>query len=799
MKFYRDNLRPDLFPTGGVRVSDACDEDPVDPILDCNRDLHMVTLGVGLGVRGNIFGVTHNTRRDAFELTPDITWQEPNILRNPVQVDDLYHATINGRGELLNATTPDEISTKMQALMQTVLSAVGSSAATATNSTSLKTDSQVFQARFDSRDWSGQLLAFNIDLSGNVDPVPIWDAGEEIKSQSAANRKIISYGTDTRDGIPFTWSAINSEADGLQAALLNADASGTVDSRGSDRVSYLRGDEITGFRTRETKLGDIVNSSPFFIGPPRAGYPDPDYATFTAAKSGRTPMIYVGANDGMLHGFDATRCTVNGSGDDACTGGASPGAEKIAYVPAPVYPYLSRLTDPEYGESSLPHRYYVDGSPMGADVKLGSNWTTVLIGGLNAGGQGYYALDVTNPSAFSEVNAASLVLWEFTDEVDADLGYTFNQPPINPETQQSPQIAKLNNGKWALIVGNGYNNREADGHQSATGHAALFVIFIEDGTDGAWDSGDYVKIDTGAGSDATPNGLATPRPEDIDGDGDVDLAYAGDLEGNLWKFDLTSDDSDDWTARLLFAAVDGDDNPQPITTAPVVVPHPRGGSMVSFGTGKYLETGDPSDISEQTFYGIWDDEPAGDVNTADRSELQMQEVLAVVNVSGIDYRITSNNTVDYTTQRGWYMDLPTTGERVAFNPIARDLRTVFVTLIPNISDPCSWGGTGWLMELDYLTGSRLSVSPFDVNGDYAISDLDLVDFNSGDDDDEGPDQVPPSGAMLGIGIPTTPTVLTKDDDTEVKVISGTSGQIGTLIEGRSVSAGRLSWRQIIGD
>lgn len=222
--------------------------------------------------------------------------------------------------------------------------------------------------------------------------------------------------------------------------------------------------------------------------------------------------------------------------------------------------------------------------------------------------------------------------------------------------------------------------------------------------------------------------------------------------------------------------------------------------MVSFGTGKYLETGDPSDISEQTFYGIWDDEPAGDVNlVTGRGQLVEQEVLAVVNVNGIDYRITSNNTVDYTTQRGWYMDLPTTGERVAFNPIARDLRTVFVTLIPNISDPCSWGGTGWLMELDYLTGSRLSVSPFDVNGDYAISDLDLVDFNSGDDDDEGPDQVPPSGAMLGIGIPTTPTVLTKDDDTEVKVISGTSGQIGTLIEGRSVSAGRLSWRQIIGD
>ncbi|GAB4355918.1 MAG: PilC/PilY family type IV pilus protein [Methylohalobius crimeensis] len=798
MKYYRDNLRNDL-STGRVMVPSACHVPSPDPLLDCNEDLHMVTFGVGLGVQGNIYGVTHNTRADAFATS--FVWKEPNIQRHPVQVDDLYHAALNGRGELLNATTPDEISTQLQSVMTTIIGATSSSASVATNSTSLATNSVIYQARFNSADWTGQLLSLDIDFVGNISNTPNWDAGEVIDTQSASSRQIITYNRDSGDGMPFRWSDIcpgDPTCSGDQADSLNA-----TDDRGDDRVSYLRGNDVSGFRTRTSKLGDIVHSTPFFVGAPKAGYLDSSYASFASTHASRDSIIYVGANDGMLHGFNATT-----------------GEEEIAYVPGPVFPNLSSLTDPDYGDSQ-PHLYFVDGSPMVADAEINSSWKTVLAGGLNGGGQGYYGLDVTDPANFSETNAASLVLWEFTDEDDADLGYTYNQPTLNFLTRQSAQIAKMNNGQWALIVGNGYNNTEDDdgdsttANDSTTGHAVLFILFLEGGTDGDWtDAGDYIRIDTGEGSTATPNGLATPMPVDVDGDGDVDIAYAGDLEGNLWKFNLTDedeatvDDPANWSVDLLFSAEDGSNNPQPITTAPMLVPHPQGGYMVGFGTGKYLENADLSTTDTHTLYGIWDSEPMAGVDTVGgRNKLVEQTVLGEVTVSGESYRVTSDNTVTYerasngsasnSSDRGWYMDLPTTGERVAFNPIARDRRFVYVTLIPDSSDPCAAGGSGWIMELDYLSGSRLSVPPFDITGDKKITDADKVDFDT--DGDGSNETVPPSGKKPDIGIPTTPTVVDKDRESEVKVISGSSGAVDTLMEGKSLKTGRLSWRQIIGD
>ena len=346
---------------------------------------------------------------------------------------------------------------------------------------------------------------------------------------------------DAHDGIPCRWSDLAAQTDTLQADLLNADAYGAVDSRGDERVAFLRGDSVAGFKPRSYKLGDIVQSSPLHVGKPQGGHGSAAYASFASAMSTRREMIYVGANDGMVHGFDAQT-----------------GAEKLAYVPSVVYPNLSRLTDPDYGQTLLPHRYFVDGSPMSADVYVGGSWMTILAGGLNGGGQAYYALDITDPARFVETSAAALdiVLWEFTDEDDADLGYTYNQPLINYGAMQSAQIAKTNDGKWSLIFGNGYNNTQADGHGSATGHAALFVLDIEAGMDGSWDAADYTKIGTSAGSVATPNGLATPTPVDIDGDGDIDIAYAGDLAGNIWKFDLTDSAASSWSVDLLYAAVD---------------------------------------------------------------------------------------------------------------------------------------------------------------------------------------------------------------------------------------------------
>ena len=778
MHYYDTNLRPDL-TSGQVPVSSACRGASPNPLLDCNKNLHMVTYSVGLGVEGTLFGRSHMTRADAHETPP--TWPEPNIARNPVQVDDLYHATVNGRGELLNAETPDAIAEKLNQVLSSILDAISSASSVAANSTSVSTGSKVFQSRFHSSTWRGQLLAFEIGYDGTIPTSYLWDAGAELSGQSAASRTILTLSRDTRDGIPFRWADLSSQSDMLQADLLNTGADDAVDGLGSDRVDFLRGQAVAGFRVRNNKLGDIIHSSPLFVGSPQAGYLDADYATFASAMRDRDPVIYVGANDGMLHGFNAET-----------------GAEVIAYVPSPVYPQLSRLTHPDYGQTLLPHRFLVDGSPMAADVEVSGNWMTLLAGGLNSGGQGYYALDISDPSAFAETGsaAANTLLWEFTDEDDADLGYTYNQPLVNYDTWQSAQIAKMNNGRWAVIVGNGYNNTEADGNASATGHAALFVIYVDGGVDGTWSATDYTKIDTGAGSVETPNGLATPKPIDIDGDGDVDIAYAGDLQGNLWKFDLTDAAASNWSADALYAAVDSAGNAQPITTAVMALHHPKGGFVVGFGTGKYLELADLSSVEPQTLYGIWDSSLSGSVSpvSGGRANLVEQTVLAVTTAYNTDYRVTSNKAVDFSTKKGWFMDLPTSGERVGYNPIVRDRRFVFVTLVPDV-DPCAAGGSGWVMELDYVTGSRLPGSPFDVNGDSAVSNLDLVDYSA----DGETHQVPASGVSLDIGIPTTPTVIGRDQRTEFKVISGSTGDLATLLEGKSAVSGRLSWKQIITD
>ncbi len=696
-------------------------------------------------------------------------------------------ANAGGTGSAFLADDPVSLHSAFDAIFTDILAKTGAAASAATNSTSLTTGSVVFQARFNSGDWSGQLLSRNISLTGTLSATPNWDAGEVIKTQDFdTGRTILTFSRDSNDGIAFRWSSISGLSDTTQKDLLNQDAGGTADGQGGDRVDFLRGKSVSGFRSRSTPLGDIVHSTPFYVGAPKAGYLDTGYATFASAHASRAPIIYVGANDGMLHGFDAAT-----------------GEEKIAYVPGAVYPHLSDLTDPNYGNTSgspaIPHRYYVDGSPMAADAEISGAWKTVLAGGLNGGGQGYYALDITDPADFTESKAAQLVLWEFTDEDDPDLGSTYNQPTLNFLTFQSAQIAKMNNGKWAVIVGNGYNNTEADGHASTSGHAVLYVLFLEGGMDGDWiDSGDYIKIDTGTGSVATPNGLATPTPVDTDGDGDIDIAYAGDLEGNLWKFDLTDSDPANWSKAKLFTAVDSGGTAQPITTAPMALPHPEGGYMIGFGTGKYLEHSDITDTSQQTLYGIWDDKTDGSVSTVTggRTQLVEQTILGEVTVSGDSYRVTSDETVDYSSKRGWFMDLPA-GERVAYNPIPRDGRFVFVTLIPDSTDPCAAGGSGWIMELDYLDGSRLPFPPFDLTGDQKINDSDKVDYDiDGDGTDE---QVPPSGKKPDIGIPTTPTVMDRNEVSEMKIIQGSTGATESLLEGKSVKTGRLSWRQIIED
>lgn len=718
---------------------------------------------------------------------------------NPAQLDTI--AAAGGTNTAFSANDTTTLNAALVAIFADILAKSGSAAAVATNSTSLNTGSAIYQAKFDPTDWSGQLLAYTVGTSGAIPTTPTWDAAAVLPNY--LTRQIISSKPSSGIGIPFQWPATPASPTSTEM-----DTSQSTAVSSSTVLEYLRGSAsnegtgATNFRSRPTsKLGDIVNSSPIYVGKPAGGYAESiesgSYNNFVSKYAARTAMLYAGANDGMLHGFRA-----------------SDGVELLAYVPSPVYGNLQSLSSKTYS-----HKYFVDGSPTAADVYYDNLWHTVLIGGLNGGGQGIYALDITNPSfavsdpnnisgatPFSEANAASLVLWEFTDRdsntssstntnFDADLGYTYSQPAVG----------KMKNGVWAAVFGNGYNNTEADGAASTTGNAVLYIVNVK--------TGQLIKkIDTKKGwasspNSTTPNGLSSPALVDIDGDEVIDYIYAGDLQGNMWKFDVTNSNANNWQVAFgnssnpapLFTALMGT-IPQPITVRPEIGEHPEGGVFVYFGTGKYIEVGDSTATGQttQTFYGIWDNGSA----VASRSSLLQQQILAEVSSNNEKWRLTSNNLPTWTggsANKGWYIDLVNTesgnsnnyGERQVSFPVLTNKRLIFTTLIPE-SDPCKYGGDSWLMELNPETGGRLSFTPFDVNGSGTFSSADFLTGGS------VTAPAPVGGRKLTGGIAGTPAIMyNPSGKEEIKYFSQSSGVLKAVKENPGSSSGRLSWREII--
>jgi type IV pilus assembly protein PilY1 len=526
------------------------------------------------------------------------------------------------------------------------------------------------------------------------------------------------------------------------------------------------------FRDRDTVFGDIVNSDPLFVGTPNFGYQSlpgtegTSYTTFrgTSSYTNRPPMVYVGANDGLLHAIDAR--------EDVASGG---GTEKFAYMPLTVFPNLKKLTSVSYT-----HQFYVNGSPQAGDAYIGGAWKTVLVGTLGAGGRGVFALDITDPTAFGP----SKVLWEksvtgdtnvaVTD--DTDLGFTYSQA----------SIGRMANGKWAAIVANGLN--------SANRHAVLFIYDLADGSL-------IKKIDTGVGSATLDNGLSTPVIVDTNNDKIVDYIYAGDMQGNLWKFDVSDPSESNWDVAYkpggvntpLFKATAPDGTSQPITAKPQVTRRPDGDLQVLFGTGKYFEGQDrsvpPSPTPQtQTFYGIRD---PGTPFTG-RTSLVQQSVISVTTLSGFTVRTVTAGQPTSTTQNGWYLDLPTAGERQVSRAVLRTGRIIFTTVIPN-SDSCSAGGTSWLMEVDALTGSRLAKSPFDLDNDGKFDETVTITVTvNGQPQDI---QVPVSGMQSEVGVMGTAGVA-QEGNREFKYISGSSGGIQVTLEPGDLGAGRQSWQQL---
>jgi type IV pilus assembly protein PilY1 len=743
---------------------------------------------------------------------------DPATLNTLAAAGDIEPVVANKR-TAYSASDLTSLNATFNSIFTDILAKTGSAASVATNSTNLKTESRVFQAKFASTDWSGQLLQYQInDLT-----TPEWDTGSKINAQTANSRVIITKGAT--DGIPFRWTAITTDLTASQQTDLNQDASGTPDALGISRVNYLRGDatnELTAanpggtFRARASKLGDIVNSNPWFVGPPSAGYSDVDHSGYTAFKTGalssRKPVVYVGGNDGMLHGIDAslsataidTDPLVDSDGDGNFTNDkdyypptSTAGNEVLAYIPSAVYPNLSKLTGLTYNNGQN-HRYFVDSSPMVGDAYSDSAWRSTLIGALGAGGKGFYALDITDPAGFSETGTApqDILLWEFTDISDSDVGYVYNNPPAH-ENGQAKQIIKMANGKWAAILGNGYN--------SALGKAALYILFIGDGIDGTWGASDYVKItaDVPVNQD---NGLSTPVPFDSNGDGYVDTVYAGDLKGNMWKFlvgpnvaDATvTADPATWKLALstagcttnctpLFSAKDSGNTAQPIIWPPEVTIHPDGGMVVLFGTGKYLEPTDNGTSGVQTLYSIRDEGTPISGSISGRVDLN-PKLISTTTIGANTYRTMSPacgaNPLPAcpNVSKGCYADLPTSRERATGIPKLDSGTIFFNTFIPTAGQ-CTSGGTGWLMALDYLNCGLPVKKVFDTTNDGYINSSDTI----------------VSGMQIGGALGGTTLIKSaKPGESGVGVSSLVTGElVTTALNLGAGSRGRINWREIV--
>lgn len=710
-----------------------------------------------------------------------ISFADDQAINDPLMQD----AADQGGGEKFIAGNEAELTAAFAAALGSIVQKTASASSASVNSGSISSDTRVYQAKFNSATWTGQLLSFPVNADGSLVTNPsdtrVWDASDELPLPN--DRHIVTVNNDGT-AVPFRWTA--TAVDGIDATRKDQLGAATDAVVAEALLNYLRGDAANegtapaSFRTRTdaqggNKLGDIVSSAPLFVGRPPFRYSDSlesaRYSDFVTTHTNRRGMVYAGSNDGMLHGFDANN-----------------GTEVFAFIPSAVFGRLPRLAQKTYA-----HEFFVDGSPSMGDVFFGGAWHTVLVGGLNKGGAEIYALDVTDPTtlADAESNASSVVLWEFTTARDADLGLTYSQPAIG----------KMQNGTWAAVFGNGYN--------STNGKAVLYIVDISNGSI-------IRKLEPTAAAVPTPagvtwsNGLSTPALVDVNGDRKVDYAYAGDLFGNMWKYDLSSTTSSAWSVSKLFQAFDAasSGNAQPITVRPEVGRGPRGsGTIVLFGTGKYLELTD-KDIAPQrtqTFYGIID----RGSTVGSRSNLLAQQITQQFAVdpdaggplSSINVRVTSANA--FTTQSGWYLDLiaPTPtgyqGEKQVTNPIIRDGKVVFTTLIPN-SDPCGAGGSSWLMELDMLSGSRLGQAPFDINNDGQFTAADMVTLPAS----AGGGQSQISGIQWGdAGILQSPGVIEGETGggvcVQFKYMPDSAGNIQRVNENCGPGGlGRQSWRQI---
>jgi type IV pilus assembly protein PilY1 len=688
MHYWKTDLRTESYMTNNVPPTAA------NPAFW----QHMVTFGISIGLSGNK-GWT-----SVAAVPQNATWNDPTdgpSGGDADRIDDLLHAAVNGRGTFVAASNPAEFTTGLGEALAAIAQRTSSYSNVASNSVSLDTGSQVFNASYVSGVWTGQLTARAVTTSGVsgtiswTSSLPAWGSRNVFTSTGIAGTTF-----------PST----------VQSALLTRlGGPANYPVSGADNASYIKGEarleERNGglLRNRTSILGDIIGSSPAYVKD--------------------TNTLYVGANDGMLHAFDART-----------------GVELFAYVPRIVN--MSNLSTVSRGDYT--HKFFVDG-PISVSSRSLITGRNVLVGTLGKGGKGVYALDVTAPAA---ATADSIHKWELAETPGLNMGLVLGKPILG----------RVQGGSAATVLGNGIN--------STNERAVLLVINA--------DTGAVIReIDTGVGSAAAPNGLFAPTGV-LGADGKtLAYVYAGDMQGNVWKFDLTSALPASWTVTRLFSARDGGGKAQPITGGIAVATHPTTNKRwVFFGTGRYLtqSDADSTNTDVQSMYGVMDDTAA-----YSRSNLTQRTVTVTsAELNGYPVRAFEAKGILPVSSKGWYIDLPMAGERIVQDAQVVSRFLITASMVPT-GNACDADGMGFINALDAFTGTSAGGSYFDLDGDGRTDDTGLG----------GSGNLPVGSVNVGIGMPTLPNLLRG-----LIVVGGTGS--GDLRSPRTSTPrwDRASWREI---
>lgn len=629
------------------------------------------------------------------------------------KVDDLWHAAVNSEGKFFSAKNSSELADALTNALTTTLKNELREAGVATSSNVLEDGNRKYIPFYKSGKWSGDVRAYELDANGLTKVGPgsngeLWSATSKLPVWNARN--IYTWNSSTGAASLFRWDTMGG---------LNQGAIGPA-AGSSALVDYLRGDatnEITvalpanPYRARDTRFGDFINSNPVLVkGGADLGYQTlaaggGSYAAYRTTKAARNGVLFVGANDGMVHAFKDTQGTVP----------ADDGKEIFAYVPRAVYPNVSILADKDYGTPALYHQFYVDGALNETDAYLTGGWRNYLLGSLGSGGRAVFAFDVTDMTSPSAAN----VKWEFSNATDSDLGYV--SAPI--------EVGVLPDNKWVAIFGNG--------PYSTSGKAVLFILDLETGV------AKKLVVD-GSSSSNGLGGVGVQR----DASGYITNLFVGDLKGAMWKLDYDAGQPSSFImaggtpSAPLFQATSSGLAAQSITQAPLIYDHSLGGKLIVFGTGRLLTDADRDTINTQSMYGVWDKTSDTILRPMERASLEPRQLVKVVGKDGALFYGLSGNGVDWAgTQRGWVIDLTLNdagvdlmlGERVIYPPQKVSSKLALISAVaPAKQTAACTSATG--LGANFLIPVEPGLNPtyklFDVNGDglFSSSDASVVGF-----------------------------------------------------------------------